>query len=454
MGLITGMNTSVPRGILYDGVYFQLAPSVVLVGGSALTTIRFTMAILAVLSPSLVYLAALRLSKNQLLAFMVALVYVISGIVWFQMIFLLGLYSNFFGILASLFLLIAFIDVATGSISRGPMLALVVATIMAYFSHYSIVTLFPAILLLPFVSYLVNRKGGIRKQLVAAGVVALPGLAGVVAYPQIIHILFRANLEAVPLVGSTALSKLVAGWPFLSYLIYRVQSDVAFVVLAALACFFVWKMVGAKAVLPIILIVWFASNAAAAPFDSTAWRYSLEAFVPLTLMAGIGLFALLPKSKAGKGRQNSRSYYWKMAVVLVLVVAPIATSYSSLAVTDAVSNVGLSRLDQTTVNQTITWLGTHTPANSTYLSVSNILFIYTKGQLDRRTIYQFESTPTEALQVAQQDSAGYIIVGSIASTYLSNSALYPWNTFPTTNGTNPDLSLIYQNPDVRVYQII
>ena len=117
-GLISGAFSSVPGGILYYGVEYQLAASILLVGGPALVTIRDTMALLVFLSPLLIYLASVRLFSNRVSALLVTIVYAFSGTLWFDSVFNAGLYANFFGLLASLFLITAFIEVAANLRSK------------------------------------------------------------------------------------------------------------------------------------------------------------------------------------------------------------------------------------------------------------------------------------------------------------------------------------------------
>ena len=76
-------------------------------------TVRWTVAPLTVLSPLLFYLAAQRLFASVAVSTITAAVYSLSATIWFSSIFNSGLYANFFGILASLFLIVAFLDAAS-----------------------------------------------------------------------------------------------------------------------------------------------------------------------------------------------------------------------------------------------------------------------------------------------------------------------------------------------------
>lgn len=452
--LIAGTLSSIPRGVLYFGVYYQLAPAILTVGGAPLVTVRWTMAILAVLSTLLFYLAAEKLSGSQACGVITALVYALSGPIWFGMVFFSEVYSNFFGVLAALFLLVVYLDAALGSGARGAMITLALATIMAYLSHYSTVTLLPAILLFPFVNLALNRQAGSRP-FVAAGVVVLPGLLGVIAFPRIVSIILRANLEfGAATNGSTPLAGLFSPYPVLSYMAIEVNYDLSFIVLAALACICIWRFWSSKAPVIAIPIIWMVTLLVVAPFNLTAWRYAFEALVPFTLMAGLGLFSLLPRSKAAKGRQNPKGFYRKPGIVLLLVLLLIvASSWGASAVSNSINNTGVSAETQSLDYQCVTWLGANTPQNATYLSVSDVRFIFTSLLIGRNTTYQFTSTPSSALQIAHSAGATYIIVTDYVTGALpADPSLLPWNNFPTANTSN--LALIYQNTGVRVYHIV
>src|ERR1700730_258965 len=56
--LISGAYPSIPGGILYYGIHYQLASGILLIGGEPLITVRYIMAILVVLSQFLFYAAA------------------------------------------------------------------------------------------------------------------------------------------------------------------------------------------------------------------------------------------------------------------------------------------------------------------------------------------------------------------------------------------------------------
>jgi hypothetical protein len=262
-----------------------------------------------------------------------------------------------------------------------------------------------------------------------------------------------------PLVGSSGLSNLLSSYPVLSYMVVEVDSDLSFIVLTALACVCIWRLGASRSSALAMPVVWMGTLLVVAPFNVTAWRYSFEALVPFTLLAGLGIFYLLPKPKGRKVGQNPVSVYWKAALVLLLVLVPVIVSSEGAAVVgDAVSDSSLVAQNQNLVYQSIGWLGTNTLPNSSYLSVSDQRFTYTSLIIDRNTTFQFESSPSSAQQFAHSIGAGYVIVTDLVTLPVTGGPppsleQLPWNTFPTGKG-NSNLSLVYQNADVRIYKIV
>lgn len=455
-GLITGSYVTIPGGVLYNGIYFQLAPALLLVGGTPLVTVRLTMGILTLLSPLLFYLAALRLSSSEACAVLVALVYALSGTIWFGSVLNSGLYANFFGILAALFLMVSFLDAASNPWARGTAATLVLATVTAYFSHFSLVTMLPAILLYPFIKLAVGRRVD-RQALEATGVVILPGLVGVAAYPHEIQRLLFAETATASVTGSTVLSRLVSSYPVLSYMIFEVYSDAAFLVMACLACVYIWRLGRSKNPALAIPVVWFATLLVVSPFNVAAWRYSYEALVPFMLMAGLGLYYIVPKpERLVRRRAGSGTGLWKSALVLALVLTPVVGySWGGFAFNDAVTNASSVAQNQRLVNESIAWLGANTPSNASYVSLTDWRFAYTSLLIGRDTSYGFASLPSEGIALAQKAGADYIIVTYLITESLpanSSPSAYPWNNFPTRSDAN--LTLIYSNADVRIYRVV
>ena len=139
--------------------------------------------------------------------------------------------------------------------------------------------------------------------------------------------------------------------------------------------------------------------------------------------------------------------------MLVLVLVPLfAGSWGVQMVSDATTDTQLISQSQVAVNASISWLGLHTPQNSTYLSVSDFRFSYTSLFLDRPTTYVYLSDPGQAIPYADQQNIPYIIVTNLVTAAIpDNPQDFPWNTFPAESSTN--LTLIYNNTDVRIYHV-
>jgi hypothetical protein len=170
-------------------------------------------------------------------------------------------------------------------------------------------------------------------------------------------------------------------------------------------------------------------------------------------MAAFGLFSLLPKIEVRKRRRSSPTLYWKAGAILVLVLVPLfAGSWSVQMVSDATTSTQLSSQAQLAVNTSIFWLESHTPNNSTYLSVSDFRFTFTSLFLSRQTTYVYMSETDQAITYANQQHIPYIIVTNIVTASVPDIPQdFPWNNFPTASDSN--LTLIYANTDVRIYQL-
>jgi hypothetical protein len=475
-GLISGSISSIPQGLLYFGVHYQLATAVLLVGGEPLVTLQRTMALLITLTPLLFYFAAKKLFYDSTPAGLIAaLIFTLSGTVWFVGPLDAGLYPNFFGIMAALFLIITFTLLSKEPKSIGVWILFFAALINGYMSHYTFVTVLPAILLVPFLQYFVTayktRNFGwkkiwvpiIKSYLLPALIAIAPVVVPFVVYPSIGKTaLFLATSGGGIISGSTYLSNVFSSWPFLKYLAIGVYDDVELVVIFLLVAFYSYKIVSSKSAVSSIPFIWFISLAIVAPPNVSAWRFSYEAIVPLILMASAGMLVLLPLSGKKKerrstidqrfGQASSRSPLLMGAIVIIVLGAILVGAYGQMMIFDAISNTSVSSQSQSNVYTAIYWLKENTPNNSQYLSVSDWRFTYTSVMIERSTYYTFVSTPASGIALAKNISAQYIIVTNIVTAQVPNQpGLFPWNNFPSSSNSN--FSLVYSNPDVRIYRI-
>jgi hypothetical protein len=453
--LLAGSAVSIPSGILYYGVHFQLASSLLLVGGEPLVTVRTTMAILALLSPLVFYLAASEMFDDARAGLVVAVVYSLSANIWFGSVFNSGLYANFFGILSVLFLLYCFVALQRRLNSPTLWVEFMLAVGMTYFSHYTAITIFPALFSVPLVKFLVERKVDF-KLLAPPTVAAAPGAVAVLANPGLARlILGLAAQGGGALVGSTWLASLLSGLPVASYMALLVFDDVAFVFLFAFLAVCLFQGWTSKRVVFVLPLIWFFSLFALAPLNVSAWRFSFEALVPFTIMAGYGIFTMLPKGTVERRRRGSTRYvrlaHARVALVsLVLLSLIIVGSWGTTMVSDSLTGARSFANAQEDVYSAIYWLGSHTPTSSVYLSVSDYRFIYTNVIIGRTTEYNYEANQSDGIAAAEQLGATYIIVTKAVTLSLPPVAsLFPWNNYQG----NSNLTLVYSNDDVRVFQI-
>jgi|GEM_PF-1366777 hypothetical protein len=452
--LVSGALTSIPGGILYYGVHFQLASALLLVGGDPLVTVQRTMSILVVLSPLLVYLAASRVFSSAGAGLVAAAVYAFSGTVWFVSVFNVGLYANFFGILASLFLLVAVVDISGNIRSLPGWLVFVLAVAAAYFSHYTTITLLPALLGVPLIQ-LIRNRADLKRFLIPPIVAIAPAALVVVASPALVsHVLSLAVAGGGSLTGSTTLSSALASIPVLGNLALEVYSDVAFIFLLVFSAVYVYRGLVGKNAFMFIPLFWFIALLVASPQNLSSWRFSFEATAPLVLMASFGIFSLLPRLKIQKkrrGESTATQRYAKVLVVLLVLLSPIVIgSWGTTMLSDSFTDTQAVSNSQSAVYSALQWIGSNTTSNSIYLSVTDWRFTYTGLFFGRVTDYSYFASQTQAIAYAQQIGADYIIVTNLVTLSLPPVPQYfPWNTYqPSAN-----MTLVYSNSDVRIFQL-
>ena len=264
-----------PGGLLYYGVHLLMGSLVALSGDLVLEATQYAMGILTVISPLLVFVTVNSLADSRRVGLVATLLYVSTGFVWFGSVFDAGLYANFYGILSILLLFALVPAVLKQPKSPGVWLALVLAVGSGYLSHYSFVTVIPALVALPFAVLLLDRKVSLPGFAVA-GVVVIPGVIGAVLRPDLVSLLvqFVQAQAGGNVTGDTALSGALAGWPVLRYIFVEVTNDAAAVVAVALAVFGGYIAIRGKSPLVWMLLVWLLAILVVAPFTEAAWRFS------------------------------------------------------------------------------------------------------------------------------------------------------------------------------------
>jgi hypothetical protein len=138
-------------------------------------------------------------------------------------------------------------------------------------------------------------------------------------------------------------------------------------------------------------------------------------------------------------------------VAIVFVGLLVVGSWGTTMLSDSFTLTQTNAQAQNDVYQAILWLGNNTSTNSTYLSVSDWRFTYTDLMIGRNSLYQFESTPQNAIAVARSEGASYIIVTNVVTANLPPlPSLFPWNNIkPSAN-----LIMVYSNPDVEIFKLV
>jgi hypothetical protein len=450
-GLISGTIAMLPGGLLYYAAQGQIALSILVVGGFAISTAERTMAILAILSPLVVYLGASRLFSNKMISLLVSSLYSLSGTVWYFSVFDAGLYANFFGILGSLFMLVAYMDLVNNIRRTSKWSVFLLAMVLFYMSHYSVVALLPAFIFIPFFQLAKDRRK-FGTQLVPALVLLAP--AGLVAlllpglYPRVIAVIVSGGGSFV---STSFLSGVLAGIPVLGYIAGELNDDVEFLALMVLLFVYLVRFRSGSSML-VFPIVWFFTFVLA-PVTLNTWRFAFLAIVPLILMAGFAIHSLTSEERRpGKKRPRTNiSRRWRTAIVVGVFVVPIvAGSWTTQVISDTTTNTALVNRSQFGVYNATLWMTKETAPNATFLSLTDWHFSYLNSTIGRESGVRFFNQPEQAVAYARRVGTDYIIVTYIVTISPPNStSIYPWNTFkPSAN-----LTLAYSNPYVEIFRV-
>jgi hypothetical protein len=441
--------TSIPSGILYYGVHYQLALGVLLTGGPTLIVAQRVVGILAILATPLVYVCGWKLFRSSTTGLFASFLYSLPAAIWFSSLFASGLYPNFFGVLSSLFLLVCFVDSLEAPGLRT-WVALILATVMLYLSHYSSLALLPVVMAAPILIWMTGR---LKPKLLAGVIlVLLPGVAGIAIFPKLVTTLltFLANPGGA-VIGETGLASLLSVWPVISALALETSYDIGFILLISLAVLGSYLAIRARRD-PIVLfaLIWLLGVLLVAPLNQGAWRFAFVALTPLTLIASYGLSRLVQSQTTGKRRQ--RPFPWRKALAVVLLLTLVAGSWGATELSDSLLNTKASASAQADVYNAITWMNSNIPRRVSILSVSDWRFDYVPLLIGRTETYRLIIDPNTALAFARSNRFGYIVVTKAVTASLAEiGGVLPWYNFPTSS--NQNLTLVYSNSDVRIYQV-
>jgi hypothetical protein len=455
--LQAGRATMFPGGILYYGAHLLMGSLVALSGDLALAVTQYAMGILTVLSPLLVYLAVGSLAASRRVGLVATLLYVSTGFVWFGSVFDAGLYANFFGILSILLLFGLIPMVLKQPRTPGVWVALALAVGSGYFSHYSYVTVIPALVALPIALFVTERKVSLPALGIPA-VVVIPGAVAFLFRPDLVSLLAQfvqaSGGSNVP--ADTALSGSLAGWPVLRYIVVEIADDLGAVVALLLAVLGVY--VGARSRNPLVwmLVVWLLAILVVAPFSEAAWRFSYMALVPLLMIAAVGFEWLVPQSEQKGLKQRSklraRADYrrYKLGLVGIIFLLLVVNSWSWQLLGDAASIGAENNQTQHGVLAAMQWMNATTPRGSLVVSVTDSDYNYYQLLYNRQSGYAPLATPDDVVAAsAGSKEPTYVVLTKVGTAALVNSSDNPFALYP--NDTR--FQLQYNQSGVLVYEL-
>ncbi|MDV3278203.1 MAG: hypothetical protein LYZ69_07030 [Nitrososphaerales archaeon] len=474
--ILAGQISSIPSGILYFGVHYQIGMAMFFSGVDT-NVARYTVGILAVFSTPLFYLAAAKIFKNRNGAYAGAAIYVLTATVWFGNLFNSGLYPEFYGLISLLFILAVMAPLLNEPKRPAPWFLFLLALASGFISHYAVLVLLPVLLVMTLVSLTKSREDRITWFLLL-GILAVPAVLGVLLFPSYSNTILgflAPSPVSQNVLGTTPLATLLSPVPVVSYMAVVTTNDLGALILFALAAVSLARQRGINNATSFLPAIFAGVIIVASPFNSVAWRFSFIGLVFLTMMAGVGITMLIPQGRIGKRKVVG------LSLALLCLGATFVGSWGERMLTPVPQSAEI----QGYVHSAIGWLNDNTPRTSVYYSVTDWRFTEMTYMLFRRTVYGFTSNITDAFKTAagfQLQKPKFVaaisnnlwdttdtsptrlinatIVWYLPPTYMivtkfvtedlpSNPSVYPWNTF----APNANMSLVYTNPDVEVFRI-
>jgi len=455
--LQAGGLTMFPGGIMYYGAHLLMGSLVALSGDLALVATQYAMGLLTVFSPLLVFVAVCSLTKSKRVGLIATVLYVSTGFVWFGSVFDAGLYANFYGVLSILLLFALVPIVLKQPRSPGVWVALVLAVGSGYFSHYSYVTVIPALVALPPAFFVLERKVSLPA-IAISGVVVLPGLVAAILRPDLVTLLIQFVQASAGgnVAGDTFVSQYLAGWPVLRYLVVEIADDLGAVVILVLMALGAYVAVRSKNPVVWILMVWLLAILVVAPFSEAAWRFSYMALVPLLIVAAVGFEWLIPRSEERALRQRSkmrarRDYgRYRLGLLGVVFLLLVVNSWSWQLLGDAASNGAANSQNQHGVLAAMHWMNATTPRDSEVVSVTDSDYNYFQLLYGRPSGYAPLATPDQVVAASAASKVPtYVVLTRVGTVTVPDSSQNPFNLYP--NDTR--FQLQYNQSGVLVYKL-
>jgi len=455
--LQAGRLTMFPGGILYYGAHLLMGSLVALSGDLVLVVTQYAMGILTVFSPLLVFVAVGSLTGSKRVGVIATLLYVSTGFVWFGSVFDAGLYANFYGVL-SILLLFALVPVVLKQPRNpGVWVAFFLAVGSGYLSHYSYVTVIPALVALPLAVFALERKVSLPAIAIPA-VVAIPGAVAALLRPDLVTLLlqFVQATGGGNVLGDTAVSKYLAGWPVLRYIVVEVADDLGAIVTLALAALGVYVAARSRKPAVWMLMAWLLAILVVAPFSETAWRFSYMALVPLLIVAAVGFDSLVSNTEDRGLRQRSkmrarRDYgRYRLGLLGVVFLLLVVNSWSWQLLGDAASNGGANNETQHGVLAAMQWMDANTPVGSQVVSVTDSDYNYYQLLYGRASGYAPLAPPSQVVAASSGSTAPtYVVLTKVGTVTVPDPSQNPFNLYP-----NDSLfQLQYNQSGVFVYKL-
>jgi hypothetical protein len=455
--LQSGHISTFPGGILYFGAHLLMGSLVALSGDLVLVATQYAMAILTVFSPMLVYLAVISLTGSRRVGLFATLLYVATGFVWFGSVFDAGLYANFFGILSILLLFALVPAVLKQPKNPGLWLAFLIALGSGYLSHYSFVTILPALIALPIAIFVLQRRVD-RAAFALPAVVIVPAIIAAALRPDLVTLLslFVQQQGEASVTGDTFLSPLLAGWPVLRYVVVEIANDVAAVVTLALAAFGVYVAVKSRSPLVMMTVVWLVALLAVAPVSGSAWRFSYMALIPVLILASIGFDRLAPppatRSVTQRSKVRAKADYgqYRKGLMVVVFLLLFVNSWSWQLVGDAASNNAENNQTQQGVLKSMQWMNSNLPAGSQVVSVTDSDYVYYQLLFGKPAGYGPLAAPSEiAASVNGTTTPTYVVLTKVATLTLPDQSQNPFTLYRADSRFH----VVYNDTSVLIYKL-
>jgi hypothetical protein len=446
------------------GVHFLIGAGVLLVGLEPFVAMQRIMVVVATLAPLLIYSTVYGVLHHRGTALVAALLYLPAGMWWYGL-FISGLYSNFYGSLASLAVFLLLVEYV-GKESRLRMGLLFIGGVALYLSHYTVVIFLVALWVMVPLAFFLARS---RFRSLVKGLILLtvPGVIVAAIRPNVVSLILSipgGSSAGGAITGAprTALASFLGGVsPFLQFL-YFLQSE-AFLFLA-LTIIFVTPLLVFKQRLSFwvfFFYIWFFAIWATAPSTALAWRSAYYALLPLIFVFAVGLKII--DSAVGQMkikrvvRRRDLDVLKPMApprllrnlVLLLLLGVIFAGSLLPLQLSDAFGNPEGFRPQNEGVYDAVQWIRENTLPNTSLIAVGDWRLSYVGQMTGRAVAFYVFIPPDKAASLATTGGHKFVIVSRTVLNERDGSVLNLYELYKTADG----FTLTWESQAVVVFAI-